>query len=108
MHLYILHLALLPVIVFHFVARRVEASGTGTPRKILLGIVSLLLSVPCSVFVTTLLIIPLDYLQKSVGIETLGRELPRLWCFLVIWCLLQAGMLFAWRGVAKQSAAQIN
>ncbi len=96
MHLYIVQLALLPILLFHQLVRRVEASAITLSRTLLLGFLSVLLSVPTALFVTFLLILPWDYFGKVTGIDTMGSEGPEPWCFLVTWIVLQAGMLLAW------------
>ncbi len=96
MHLYILHLALLPIIVFRQLLRRIESSAAAPSRILLLSFLSVLLSVPTTLFVTSLFIMPWEYFGKITGIETMGTEGPALWCFLVTWIVLQSGMLIAW------------
>jgi hypothetical protein len=96
MHLYILHLALLPIFVFRQLLRRIETSAVAPFRTLLLGFLSVLLSVPTTLFVTFLFFLPWEYLGKVTGIDTMGTEGPALWCFLVTWIVLQSGMLVAW------------
>jgi len=96
MHLYILHLALLPILVFRQLLRRIETSAVVLSRTLLLGFLSVVLSVPTAVFVTFLSVLPWDYFGKVSGIDTMGKEAPALWCFLVTWIVLQSGMLVAW------------
>jgi len=64
----------------------------------LLGFLSVLLSVPTAFFVTYLLILPWDYFGKVTGIDTMDTktEGPAPWCFVVTWVVLQSGMLVAW------------
>lgn len=97
MHLYILHLALLSFLVFHFVLVRFDRSTSSWFRDLAIGLTSLLISVPTAAFVTCLSIVPLDYLEKATGMDVLGKELPRLWCFILVWVLIQALMLVQWR-----------
>jgi len=96
MHLYILQLALLPIILFRELLRRIERSAVTTSRTVSLGVVSVLLSVPTAVFVTFLMILPWDYFGKVTGIHTMGKQGPDTWCFIVTWIVLQFGMLIAW------------
>ena len=96
MHLYILHLTLLPIFLFRQLARRIETSATAPSRTLLLGLLSILLGAPTAIFVTFLLILPWDYFGKVTGIDTMGKEGPEPWCFLVTWIVLQSGMLVAW------------
>jgi hypothetical protein len=96
MHLYILQLALLPILLFRQLARRIGTPATSPSRTVLLGFLSVLLSVPTAIFVTFLLILPWDYLGKVTGIDTMGRQGPEPWCFVVTWIVLQSGMLVAW------------
>ena len=96
MHLYIVQLALLPIFLFYRLVRSIETSAVTPTRSLLLVFLSVFLSVPTSFFVTFLLIVPLDYLGKATGIDTMGREGPELWCFVVIWIVLQSAMLAAW------------
>ena len=96
MHLYIVQLALLPILLFYEFLRRIEASGVTLSRTLISGFVSVLLSVPTAILVTFLLIVPLDYLRRVAGIHTMGKEGPEPWCFVVIWIVLQTGMLVAW------------
>ncbi len=96
MHLYILQLALLPIILFHELLRRIEASAVTTTRTVLLGVLSVLLSVPTALFVTFLMILPWDYFGRVTGIHTIGKQGPDAWCFIVTWIVLQYGMLIAW------------
>lgn len=96
MHLYILQLALLPILLFRQLARRIGTPATTPSRTVLLGFLSVLLSVPTAIFVTFLLILPWDYLGKVTGIDTMGRQGPEPWCFVVTWIVLQSGMLVAW------------
>jgi hypothetical protein len=96
MHLYILQLALLPILLFRQLARRIGTPATTPSRTVLLGFLSVLLSVPTAIFVTFLLILPWDYLGKVTGIDTMGRQGPEPWCFVVTWIVLQCGMLVAW------------
>lgn len=96
MHLYILQLALLPILVFRQLLRRIETPDVTPSRTLLLGFLSVLLSVSTAIFVTFLLILPWDYLGKVTGIRTMGRQGPEPWCFVVTWIVLQAGMLVAW------------
>lgn len=46
MHLYILHLALLPIFVFRQLLRRIETSAVAPSRALLLGFLSVLLNAP--------------------------------------------------------------
>ena len=96
MHLYILHLAFLPIFLFRQLVRRIETSAVAPSRTLLLGFLSILLSVPTAVFVTFISILPWDYLGKVTGIDTMGTEGPAPWCFLVTWIVLQSGMLVTW------------
>lgn len=96
MHLYILQLALLPIFLFYQLVRRIETPAMTPSRTVLLGFLSILLSVPTAIFVTFLMILPWDYLGKVTGIDTMGRQGPEPWCFVVTWIVLQAGMLVAW------------
>ncbi len=96
MHLYILHLALLPIFVFYQLLRRIEPSAVTPSRTLLLGFLSVLLSVPTTLFVTFLSVLPWEYFGKVTGIDTMGKEGPAPWCFLVTWIVLQSGMLVAW------------
>lgn len=103
MHLYILQLALLPIFLFYQLARRMEASAVTLSRTLLLGFLSVLLSVLTAIFVTFLMILPWDYLGKVAGIHTMGRQGPEPWCFVVTWIVLQAGMLAAWMSYRKKT-----
>ncbi|MDH3286522.1 MAG: hypothetical protein OEP48_02170 [Betaproteobacteria bacterium] len=96
MHLYILHLALLPIFVFYQLLRRLEPSALAPSRTLLLGFLSVLLSVPTTLFVTSLSILPWEYFGKVTGIDTKGTEGPAPWCFLATWIVLQSGMLVVW------------
>ena len=96
MHLYILQLALLPIFLFYQVARRIEADAVTPSRTVMLGFLSILLSVITATFVTFLMILPWEYFGKVAGIRTMGRQGPEPWCFVVTWIVLQAGMLAAW------------
>lgn len=96
MHLYIVQLALLPIFLFYQLVRRIESSAITPSRTLLLGFLSVLLSAPTTLFVTFLMVLPWDYFGKATGIHTMGKEGPELWCFLVTWIVLQAGMLVAW------------
>jgi hypothetical protein len=104
MHLYIVQLALLPILLFYQLARRIEASAVTPPRTVLLSFLSVLLSVPTAIFVTFLMILPWDYLGKVAGIDTMGRQGPEPWCFVVTWVVLQSGMLAAWMIHRKERA----
>jgi hypothetical protein len=107
MHLYILQLALLPMFLFYHLARRIESSAATLSRTVLLSLLSLLLSVPTAIFVTFAMILPWDYLGKVAGIDTMGRQGPRPWCFLVTWIVLQSGMLAAWMIQRNERAGRI-
>lgn len=96
MHLYILHLALLPIFVFRQLLRRIETSAVAPSRTLLLGFLSVLLSGPTTIFVTFLFVLPWEYFGKVTGIDTMGTEGPAPWCFLVTWIVLQSGMLIVW------------
>lgn len=96
MHLYILQLALLPILLFRQLLRRIETPAATPSRTLLLGFLSVLLSVPTAIFVTFLMILPWDYFGKVAGIDTMGRQGPEPWCFVVTWIVLQCGMLAAW------------
>jgi hypothetical protein len=96
MHLYILHLALLPLFVFRQLLRRIETSAVAPSRTLLLGFLSVLLSVPTTLFVTFLFVLPWEYFGKVTGIDTMGTEGPAPWCFLVTWIVLQSAMLVTW------------
>lgn len=76
MHLYILHLALLPICVFRQVLGRIERATAKLSRTVFLAFLSLLLSVPVTLFVTSLAILPWEYFGKVTGIETMGRQGP--------------------------------
>ena len=104
MHLYILQLALLPVFLFYQLARRIEASSITPSRTVLLGFLSILLTVITAIFVTFLMILPWEYLGKVFGVRTMGRQGPEPWCFVVTWIVLQAGMLAAWMIHRKEKA----
>jgi hypothetical protein len=107
MHLYILHLALLPILVFRQLLRRIEASAVTLSRTLLLGFLSVLLSVPTTLFVTFLFVLPWEYFGKVTGIDTMGTEGPAPWCFLVTWIVLQSAMLVVWvihRNEARKGA----
>lgn len=106
MHLYIVQLALLPVLVFRQLLRRIEPSAVAPSRALFLGFLSVLLSVPTALFVTFLLILPWEYFGKVTGIATMGKEGPLPWCFLVTWIVLQSGMLVAWMIHRNASAAR--
>jgi hypothetical protein len=108
MHLYILHLALLPIFVFRQLLRRIEACALAPSRTLLLGFLSVLLSAPTTLFVTSLSILPWRYFGKVTGIDTMGTEGPAPWCFLVTWIVLQSAMLVAWKIHRNESAAQVN
>jgi len=96
MHLYILHLALLPIFVFHQLLGRIEPATATPSRTLLLGFLSVLLGVPVTLFVTSLAILPWEYFGKLTGINTMGTEGPASWCFIVTWVVLQAAMLVVW------------
>jgi len=96
MHLYILHLSILPICVFHQVLGRVEMAIAKLSRTLFLAFLSLLLSVLVTLFVTSLAILPWEYFGKLTGIHTMGRQGPATWCFLVTWFVLQAAMLIVW------------
>jgi hypothetical protein len=96
MHLYILHLALLPIYVFHALLNRFEARAASLSRTLILGVLSLLLSVPATLFVTSLAILPWEFLGKITGLDTMERQGPALWCFLVTWLGLQVAMFVVW------------
>lgn len=96
MHLYIAHLAVLPIIVFLDLVRGVERTAVTRGRAVLLGVLSLLLSVPTALFVTFLMILPWDYIGKVTGFHTMEKQGPAAWCFVVTWVILQAAMLIAW------------
>ena len=112
MHLYVLHLVLLPIFLFRQLVRRIETSAAAPSRTLLLGFVSILLSVPTAIFVTFLSIVPWNYFGKVSGIDTMGTEGPAPWCFFVTWLIVQSGMLAAWmidrseRGGAYQSGVK--
>lgn len=108
MHLYILHLALLPIFVFRQLLRRIETSAVAPSRTLLLGFLSVVLSAPTTIFVTSLSILPWQYFGKVTGIDTMGTEGPAPWCFLVTWIVLQSGMVVAWKIHRNKRAAQIN
>jgi hypothetical protein len=97
MHLYILHLALLPICVFRQVLVRIETATAQPSRTLLLAFLSVLLSVPVTFFVTSLTILPWEYLGKLTGINTSAKHGPAAWCFLVTWIVLQVAMLFVWQ-----------
>ena len=65
MHLYILHLALLPIFVFYQLLRRLEPSAVAPSRSLLLGFLSVLLSVPTTLFVTSLSVPAVGVLRKG-------------------------------------------
>lgn len=96
MHLYIVHLALLPIFLFRQLLRRIERSAVTPSRTLLSGFLSVLLSVPTAIFVTFLMILPWDYFGKVTGIPTIAKQGPELWCFFVTWIVLQSAMLAAW------------
>lgn len=96
MHLYILHLAVLPICVFRQVLGRIETANAKLSRTALLGFLSVLLSVPVTLFVTSLAILPWEYFGKLTGIDTMGRQGPATWCFLATWIVLQMVMLVVW------------
>lgn len=106
MHLYILQLALLPIFLFRQLVRRIETPAVTAPRTVLSGFLSVLLSVPTAIFVTFLLILPWDYFGKVTGIDTMGRQGPEPWCFVVTWIVLQSGMLVAWAIQRNQIAGR--
>jgi len=108
MHLYILHLAVLPIFVFRQLLRRIETSAAAPSRTLLLGFLSVLLSVPTTIIVTSLFILPWEYFGKVTGIDTMGTEGPAPWCFLVTWIVLQSAMLVAWKIHRNARPAQIN
>ncbi|KPK55075.1 MAG: hypothetical protein AMJ63_00415 [Myxococcales bacterium SG8_38_1] len=96
MHLYVVHLALLPIFLFRQLLRRIERSAVPPSRTLLSGFLSVLLSVPSAIFVTFLMILPWDYFEKVTGIPTMAKQGPELWCFFVTWIVLQSAMLAAW------------
>ncbi len=106
MHLYIVQLALLPIFLFYQLARRIEATAERPSRTVLLSFLSVLLSVPTAIFVTFLMILPWDYLGKVTGIDTMGRQGPEPWCFVVTWVVLQCGILAAWMIHRKERAGR--
>lgn len=108
MHLYILHLALLPIFVFRQLLRRIETSAVAPSRTLLLGFLSVLLSAPTTIFVTSLCILPWEYFGKITGIDTMGTEGPAPWCFLVTWIVLQSAMLVLWKIHRNERAAQVG
>jgi len=106
MHLYIVQLFILPIILFRELLRSIERSAITTARTVLLGFLSLLLSVPTAMFVTFLMILPWDYFGKVTGIHTMAKQGPELWCFIVTWVVLQATMQIAWMIHRKKTAAR--
>ena len=96
MHLYIVHLAVLPIILFLDLVRRIERSAETTGRTVLLAFLSMLLSAPTALFVTFLMILPWDYFGKATGIHTLDKQGPALWCFVLTWGILQTAIVVAW------------
>ncbi len=108
MHLYILHLALLPIFVFRQLLHRIDTSDMALTRTLLLGFLSVLLSASATFFVTSLSILPWMYFEKVTGIDTMGSEGPAPWCFLMTWIVLQSAMLVAWRIHRSARAAQVN
>ena len=96
MHLYIAHLALLPIFVFRQLLRRIESDTPGRLRTLLLGSLSVLLSTAVALFVTSLAIVPWEYVGKITGLDTMGRQGPASWCFVATWLVLQAAMLAVW------------
>jgi len=106
MHLYIVHLAVLPIILFRDLLRGIESSAIITARTVLLGFLSVLLSMPTAMFVTFMMILPWDYFGKVTGIHTMDKQGPALWCFAVTWVILQTAMLVTWSVDRKKRAAQ--
>jgi len=96
MHLYIVHLAVLPIILFGDLQGGIEGTTITTARTLLLGFLSVLLSVPTATFVTFLMILPWDYFGKATGIHTMDKQGPALWCFVLTWGILQSALLIAW------------
>lgn len=106
MHLYILHLALLPIFVFRQLLCRIETSTVAPSRTLLLGFLSFLLSASTTIFVTSLSILPWQYFGKLTGIDTMGAEVPAPWCFLATWIVLQTAMLAVWKIHRNDGTAQ--
>lgn len=96
MHLYIVHLALLPILVFRQLLVRLETATAKQSRTLLLVFLSVLLSISVTLFVTCLAILPWEYFGKLSGIETMGRQAPATWCFVVTWIVLQSAMFVVW------------